>query len=203
MSDETLQTGQNPISVSENALPISPVVAGVFFNDSHGRSYVLVEDTGQEEPDPSECPPTETPELSLLSAPCVGLDDTPRIRILGLILGLQLVLNGQPVDPEDIDGDGFVDVPVGLLTWSVLDEEDEEIASGELLVQACPTSSSPSGGEGSEAGGVSSPAGSLSDTATSVGSFGGPVATLVFGLILLGSLGALAYANVSAVRRRS
>ena len=57
--------------------------------------------------------------------------------------------------------------------------------------------------EGTQAGGTGTPAGSLSDTATSLGGFGGPVATLVFGLILLGSLGALAYANVTAVRRRS
>ena len=55
--DETLQTGNNPISVSENAIPVDPVVAGASFSDSQGRSYVLVEDTGQDEPDPSECPP--------------------------------------------------------------------------------------------------------------------------------------------------
>jgi hypothetical protein len=57
--------------------------------------------------------------------------------------------------------------------------------------------------EGSQAGGTGTPAASVPDTATSMGSFGGPVATVVFGLILLGSLGALAYANVAAVRRRS
>ena len=60
--DETLQTGQNPISVSENAIPVDPVVAGEFFQDSQGRSYVLVEDTGQDEPDPSECPPPTVPD---------------------------------------------------------------------------------------------------------------------------------------------
>ena len=59
--DESLQTGNNPISVSENAIPVSPVVAGEFFSDSQGRSYVLVEDTGQDEPDPSECPPPTVP----------------------------------------------------------------------------------------------------------------------------------------------
>jgi hypothetical protein len=31
---------------------------------------------------------------------------------------------------------------------------------------------------------------------------GGPLATLVFGVILVASLGALAYANVAAARRR-
>ena len=63
--DETLQTGQNPISVSENAIPGTPVV-GTFFNDSQGRSYVLALDTGQPEPPASACPlatpaPTPTP----------------------------------------------------------------------------------------------------------------------------------------------
>ena len=29
-------------------------MAGQFFQDSQGRSYVLVEDTGQDEPDPSQ-----------------------------------------------------------------------------------------------------------------------------------------------------
>jgi hypothetical protein len=57
--------------------------------------------------------------------------------------------------------------------------------------------------EGGEAGGSGTPAASLSNTAMALGTYAGPVATLVFGLILLGSLGALAYANVSAVRRRS
>jgi hypothetical protein len=32
--------------------------------------------------------------------------------------------------------------------------------------------------------------------------FGGPLATLLFGAVLIASLGALAYANVTAARRR-
>jgi hypothetical protein len=122
--DETLQTGQNPISVSENAIPISPVVAGEFFQDSQGRSFVLVEDTGQPEPDPSECPPPD------------GGEGTPT--------------------PE-----------------------------------------------GSQAGGTGTPAASVPSAAMDPLPGGGPVATLIFATILLGSLGALAYANVAAVRRRS
>lgn len=59
--DERLQTGQNPISVSENAIKDFQGV-GSYFNDKHGRSFVLVEDTGQEEPDVSECPAPEVPE---------------------------------------------------------------------------------------------------------------------------------------------
>jgi uncharacterized repeat protein (TIGR01451 family) len=50
--DERLQTGNNPISVSVNAA--GP--PGSWFNDAHGRSYVLAYDTGQPEPDVSACP---------------------------------------------------------------------------------------------------------------------------------------------------
>jgi hypothetical protein len=84
--DERLQTGQNPISVSENAIGISPVVPGTFFNDSQGRSYVLVEDTGQDEPDASQCPPpnsgsnptpTPTPVITPTPTPVVTPTPTP------------------------------------------------------------------------------------------------------------------------------
>jgi hypothetical protein len=61
--DERLQTGQNPISVSGNAIG-DPVQVGAFFNDAHGRSYVLVEDTGQPEPSVSECPKPQNPDVT-------------------------------------------------------------------------------------------------------------------------------------------
>lgn len=54
--NETLQTGQNPISVSGNAINQNPVVIGSSFADAHGRSLVVAEDTGQDEP---ECPVPE------------------------------------------------------------------------------------------------------------------------------------------------
>lgn len=78
--NESLQTGQNPISVSENAIPISPVVAGAIFNDQQGRSLVLVEDIGQTEPDPSlNCPelPPPTPEPS----PSASLSASPSASV--------------------------------------------------------------------------------------------------------------------------
>ncbi len=53
--DERLQTGNNPISVSVNAIPDYQGV-GSYFADAQGRSYVLAEDIGQPEPDVSECP---------------------------------------------------------------------------------------------------------------------------------------------------
>lgn len=58
--DERLQTGQNPINVSINSIKDYQGV-GSYFNDEHGRSFVVAEDTGQEEP---ECPvpKNDTPE---------------------------------------------------------------------------------------------------------------------------------------------
>jgi hypothetical protein len=57
---EVLQTGQNPISVSVNAIPEDPVVVGSSFSDQQGRSYVLSEDNtppGPEgDPSASDCP---------------------------------------------------------------------------------------------------------------------------------------------------
>ena len=50
--DERLQTGQNPISVSVNAIPGGAFV-GKEFADAQGRSLVIAFDTGQPEP---ECP---------------------------------------------------------------------------------------------------------------------------------------------------
>lgn len=63
--NETLQTGQNPISVSGNALPDGTNV-GDSFTDQHGRSYVIALDTGQDEPTcpvpENEEPPEECPD---------------------------------------------------------------------------------------------------------------------------------------------
>jgi uncharacterized repeat protein (TIGR01451 family) len=58
--------------------------------------------------------------------------------------------------------------------------------------------------EGGEEGGTSTPTptGSLTDTALSVPGAGGALATLVFGLLLVASLGTLAYVNVRASRER-
>ena len=59
--DERLQTGQNPISVSVNAIPLGDVRVGSEFADAQGRSLVIAFDTGQPEPSPDACPqPTST-----------------------------------------------------------------------------------------------------------------------------------------------
>ena len=54
--DERLQTGDNPISVSVNAIPGWNGTIPSFFADQHGRSYVLAYDTGQKpEPSVADC----------------------------------------------------------------------------------------------------------------------------------------------------
>lgn len=62
--NETLQTGQNPISVSQNSIKDFQGV-GSSFNDAQGRSFVVAFDTGQPEPTcPSPTknnPPPEKP----------------------------------------------------------------------------------------------------------------------------------------------
>jgi len=73
---ERLQTGNNPISVSSNAIKGYAGI-GSWFNDAQGRSYVLAEDLtrggGQAgEPDASECP---QPSTDLLVAPAIDVND--------------------------------------------------------------------------------------------------------------------------------
>jgi hypothetical protein len=133
--DETLQTGNNPISVAASAIGMDPVVAGTFFADSQGRSYVLVADTGQEEPSVDECPPPGT--------------STP-----------------SPSAEQSVAG--------------------SEAASGEQSVEA----------------GTGTPAASVNDSAF-FGAGSSPLPTIIFSLILLASLGTLAYANVKTVRSRN
>ncbi len=68
--DERLQTGQNPISVSENAIKDFHGVNS-YFNDKQGRSYVLDIDNGQEV-DESACPTTTvTPPTPPVATPPV------------------------------------------------------------------------------------------------------------------------------------
>ncbi len=65
--DERLQTGNNPISVSVNAINGYSGV-GSYFNDAQGRSYVLAVDHGQPEPDVSQCPAPDSPPAVLKDA---------------------------------------------------------------------------------------------------------------------------------------
>jgi len=68
-------------------------------------------------------------------------------------------------------------------------------------VPASVPASVPGSVEGSVGGGTGTPAASLPNTALGLAG-SGPLATIFFGAVLIASLGALAYANVAAVRRR-
>ncbi|NUS51228.1 MAG: hypothetical protein HOQ22_09355, partial [Nocardioidaceae bacterium] len=61
--DERLQSGNNPISVSVNAINGFNGV-GSFFNDAQGRSYVIAFDTGQPAPTCPPVPPGQEPSPS-------------------------------------------------------------------------------------------------------------------------------------------
>jgi hypothetical protein len=94
---------------------------------------------------------------------------------------------------DDILLDAWVDLP------------DETVAGNLVLSHICvgeeestPTPTP----EGSQLGGTGTPTASVPDTSMS-SSLGGPLATLVFGAVLLASLGALAYANVKSARNRA
>jgi hypothetical protein len=80
--------------------------------------------------------------------------------------------------------------------------KDSQAANSELCEP--PSESQPGeSAEGSVGGGTGTPpqGGSIPDTATSIPSQAGPLATIGAGMILLASLGALAYANVRTSRR--
>ncbi len=132
---------------------------------------------------------------------CEGSEDTPRIRVQATILLtlLHLFLDGAPVEFDTNTGDAFVEP--GTYAWSIEDLDGRVLGSGSLTVEPCATEASEP--EGSQAGATGTPAGSIPDTAASVVGFSGPLTTVGFGLILLGSLGALAYANMRGARERS
>lgn len=69
--DERLQTGQNPIDVSINAIKDYSGV-GSYFNDAQGRSYVLAEDIGQPDPDVSQCPAAQGPTQVAIPTPTLN-----------------------------------------------------------------------------------------------------------------------------------
>jgi len=105
--DERLQTGNNPISVSVNAIPDYQGV-GSYFADAQGRSFVLAEDTrtggGQEgEPSVSECPapdgPTDVfPAAAATQYACVDEE------VVGGFITVDLSVPGVSYSIEDSDG---------------------------------------------------------------------------------------------------
>jgi hypothetical protein len=103
-------------------------------------------------------------------------------------------LGGVDHDNNLVTGDA--EQGISHATFCLVQEDEESEPQSE------PASEPASEPEGSVGGGTGTPAASVPDTATSLQGIGGPLATLVFGAILVASLGALAYANVAAARRR-
>jgi hypothetical protein len=108
---------------------------------------------------------------------------------------------------DDILEGAYVPLPDGTESNNLV---LSHICRGEEEATPTPTPEGSQGGgtgtptptpEGSQAGGTGTPAPSVPNTALSLSS-GGSLATIFFGAVLIASLGALAYANVTAVRRR-
>jgi uncharacterized repeat protein (TIGR01451 family) len=86
------------------------------------------------------------------------------------------------------------DAPAGTITnVTTIDSDETPPDEGEDSIQIV---------EEVELGGTGTPVASVPNTAMSLPSADGSLATLLFGILLIGSLGALAYANATAVRRR-
>ena len=125
--------------------------------------------------------------ISAQAAPCSGPQSTiAGIRFIGLLALLHVRIDDVPVVP-DVDGD--VAVTPGLHSWEVRASNDVTVlASGDVTVPTCQ--------EGGTGGSTGTPAASLPNSAVSSTSAGTPLAALAFGLLLLSSLGALAFVNV-------
>ena len=108
---ETLQTGNNPIGVSVNAIELSPVVIGQPFGDAQGRSFVIAfqqnpSDTYEGPACPTTPPgdgtPTQTEttptggQPSTPGAPVAAPTDLPSTQATGIagLFGIALFLLG-------------------------------------------------------------------------------------------------------------
>lgn len=98
--------------------------------------------------------------------------------------------------------DGVTPTGYSSLNWNaageaIFDNGCKPAGEGEESVEE--SESNPESGEQSVEGGVGTPAGSMPDSARSMDG-ANPLPTIVFSLILLASLGGLAYANVKSAR---
>jgi hypothetical protein len=135
--------------------------------------------------DIGDCPEGQ---FNALAAPCpetAATIGTPRIHFVGLLLLLHAWVDGAEAAPN---GDGDVTVTPGLHTWEVRAANNVTVlASGSVNVPTCT--------EGGEEGGTGTPAASLPNSAVSSSTAGAPIASVGFAMLVLGSLGALAFVN--------
>lgn len=96
--DERLQTGQNPIEVSVNAIPEDPVTVGSYFADAQGRSYVLGFVPMDPEPTAADCPPGDNGGDHTWSATF-----TPSATCSDARLDVAVFEDGQQVATDQLD----------------------------------------------------------------------------------------------------
>ena len=119
--DERLQTGQNPIDVSINAIK-DYQGPGSYFNDQQGRSFVLAVDAGQATPNVSACPaaqgPTKvTPAAVIFVDNCGTGSDSYTIPS---VTGITYQVNGHTKSAGSYAGSGVVNVTAVAQTGFVL-----------------------------------------------------------------------------------
>ena len=71
----------------------------------------------------------------MLAAPCVPGDDVSRLQVIGDLLGLSVLIDDAPADP---DGDGFIVVEPGVHNVKVIfDATGEVIFDEDITVPSC------------------------------------------------------------------
>jgi hypothetical protein len=131
---EKLQTGQNPIEVSVNAInPYNGV--GSYFNDAQGRSFVLGEVPMVPEPTSASCPAPTPPDVATAS-----VSTTPATCELAEALVLGAVVNAtwgavtDPPGPNDYDvtatADSGAEFAGGLTTKNFTGTLDPPLTQG-------------------------------------------------------------------------
>ena len=130
--NETLQTGQNPILVNENALP-SPVVIGGYFNDSHGRSYVLGPETMTPVPTRADCPVPPPPATASVSiGTCYYATGSSLTPVTYTLDGASLTItkDGTSTVYGPFTVSGTINLPPGSYTYSWTAQADHSGTGG-------------------------------------------------------------------------
>lgn len=108
---------------------------------------------------------------------------------------LHVVIHG-----EDLNDNGTYDGALSSLGMGIPLEAELPVACGPIDEDSQAGETGSPSPEGSQAGATGTPAASLPNTAFGTSGAGGTLVTLLFGLVLVGSLGWMAYANAKAAR---
>jgi hypothetical protein len=119
---------------------------------------------------------------------------TPRVRVLGLLLGLHFFLDGQELQ---LDGSGEAGVAPGLHTWAVKDGEGTTLFSGEVTTAPCAQAETPTPTVVNE-----TPTPRITPPPTDAGMSDGSSGSSGLPLVLMALAGIVAAAVVLTPRRR-